>query len=215
MEFSGTATFLIGLIGGLIVLGVLIGTSRKKLTIKDMTTISIAVAMSYVLSLIKLFEMPQGGSVTLASMLPIIIISMIYGKNIGFLSGIIYGFLNLMVGGYVIHPVQLILDYPLAFMCIGFASIFHGKYDMKSKIGAVLVAFFTRFICHFISGVVFFASSAKDQNVFLYSAIYNGGFLAVEMAIALVIIAPLPLHILAKELKKNSHNSIAAEKLMK
>ena len=90
---------------------------------RSIATAGICVALSFALSYIKLFEMPQGGSVTLFSMLPIMLFSYIYGMKKGLLVGVIYGLLQAVQDPYIIHPAQFLLDYPMAFALTGFAGI--------------------------------------------------------------------------------------------
>ncbi len=79
---------------------------------------------SFVLSQIKLFSLPQGGSITPFSMLFIILIGYFFGVKTGVLTGIVYGLLQLAFGGWVMHPMQLLLDYPLAFGALGLSGLF-------------------------------------------------------------------------------------------
>src|SRR5690554_2544963 len=85
-----------------------------------MAEIGVAVALSAVLGLIKLFHMPQGGSVSL-EMLPILIVAIRWGGITGMLTGIVYGFVQLIIDAYVVHPAQFLLDYPIAYMLVGLA----------------------------------------------------------------------------------------------
>ena len=149
------------------------------------------VALSTALSLLVLFKMPQGGSVTAASMVPLILFAYKWGVGPGILAGLAHGAIQaILPGAYVMHPVQFLLDYPVAFACLGMAGLFRqtawGVYP-----GAVL-AVFLRLVCHVVSGVVFFASYAPvGQNVWLYSTVYNGTFLGAELGISLVVLVLL------------------------
>lgn len=176
---------------------------KNREMILTVATGGICLGLSYVLSLIKLFEMPQGGSVTPASMLPIIFFCLAFGAKRGFIVTFAYSLLQL-IGGYFYHPVQVVLDYTLAFTLIGVAGFFaaSAKKRMQFKnpikrlklvpfwrIGAaVFLAFALRCFCHVLSGVVFFAEYAGDQNPWIYSILYNGTFLLVEAAITVVIL---------------------------
>ena len=94
--------------------------SRRNYTSK-LTTTALLVALAIILDQIKLFEMPQGGAVTLFGTLPIIALGYLLGTRWGLLGGAVTGLLNLIFGGYVIHPVQMILDYVIAFAVMGLA----------------------------------------------------------------------------------------------
>ncbi len=181
----------------LIVCGVLIlRFSKIKFTSKILTHVALAVTIAIILNMFVLFKMPQGGSVTLASMAPIFLIAFVYGPNIGVLAGLIFGVLNLILGGYVVHPVQVLLDYPVPFMLLGLAGYFPRHMNLGMIIATVL-----RFASHVISGFVFFAEYAPEgQSALLYSMIYNGSFLFVDMLIAIIIMNILPINKLAKSI---------------
>ncbi len=181
----------------LIVAGALfLRLSKIKFTPKIMTHVAIAVAMTAVLNMFVLFKMPQGGSVTLASMVPIFFIAFVYGPNIGVMTGLIFGVLNLLLGGFIVHPIQVLLDYPVPFMLLGLA----GYLPKQMNLG-MLLATALRFVSHVISGFVFFAEYAPaGMNPLVYSILYNAPFLAVDFIIALIVMNILPINKLAKRL---------------
>lgn len=196
----------IGLIASFVLVIFLVVTSKKKLTTRVIAQVAIAVALATILQFIKIIHLPQGGSVTLGSMLPIILIAVFYGPSVGCLSGLIYGLINLLVDPYVVHPIQLLLDYPLAYMALGAAGIFKGKFNTLNKVFAVILACAARFVFHFISGIVFFGSYApKGQPVWLYSLIYNGSFMGVEAIIGAVIFAILPIKLIASQVLQRTN----------
>jgi thiamine transporter len=158
-----------------------------------MMEIAMMAALAYVFSMIKLFEMPQGGSVSLV-MVPIALIALRRGLLAGVITGLIVGELNHLIGGYVVHYIQLLLDYPLAFAALGLAGLIRlSQYDNpKSRIMALwsglFVAVAGRFVCHFISGIVWFGEYAPPGTpVPLYSFLYNITYLLPEMIIAGVV----------------------------
>ena len=154
-----------------------------KIQTKIIAEIVVVVALSYALNLIVLFRMPQGGSVTVVSMVPILWLALRRGTKIGVLAGVIFGLVDLMPQPFVVHPVQFLLDYPLAFGSLGLAGLFQ-----KHPIVGVVTGIFGRFVCHFISGIVFFAMYAPaGMNPAVYSAIYNGSYLVVELVFSIVI----------------------------
>ncbi|MGB9840936.1 energy-coupled thiamine transporter ThiT [Thermovenabulum sp.] len=145
---------------------------------------ALMIAISLILSFVKIFQAPYGGSVTLGSIVPIILFSLRHGTFAGLSAGVAYGFLQLIVEPYIVHPVQVILDYPLAFGLLGLAGLFRNNVFLGSFLGI-----FGRFVSHFLSGVIFFASYApKGMNVYLYSALYNGSYLLPEFIITFVLI---------------------------
>jgi len=154
-----------------------------KIQTKIIAEIAVVVALSYALNLIVLFRMPQGGSVTVVSMVPILWLALRRGTKIGVLAGVIFGLVDLMPTPFVVHPVQFLLDYPLAFGSLGLAGLFQ-----KHPIAGVVTGIFGRFVCHFVSGVVFFAMyTPAGMNPAVYSAIYNGSYLVVELVFSIVI----------------------------
>lgn len=185
---------LIILLGGIVFL---ISLRKVKLTPQMMAKIAMAVALSAVLNNIILYKMPQGGSVTLASVLPIIILSYAYGPEVGMLTGFLFGIVNLFMGPYIVHPVQTLLDYPIPFMLIGVSGFFSNRF-----VGAV-AAHILRLIPHVLSGVVFFAEYAPEgmqtgSALWIYSITYNAPFLLGEMAIILAVLAFVPWNRLLK-----------------
>lgn len=154
---------------------------------------AICIAMSFALSYVRLFKLPQGGSVTLASLLPLMIFSYIFGVKKGLLIGLIYGVLQAIQDPYIIHPVQFLLDYPIAFSAIGLGgafaklSIFKKCPQVSLLLGGILASVL-RFLSHFLSGAFAFGAYAADagQNVYVYSLAYNS-FVFVDIAIVLAL----------------------------
>ena len=146
--------------------------------------LTIFVALTIVLRdvLPPLFRMPQGGSVTIAGLVPIIWFSLRRGLKYGVLAGAVYGIINAFLpGAYIIHPVQGLLDYVLAFGALGLAGVFR-----RIPILGVAVGILGRFLCSFVAGVIFFTFLSIDGIV--ASAIYNGIYLIPEFAITVVVI---------------------------
>jgi len=94
-----------------------------KPNVKIMVEGALAAAMTVALSYVKLWEMPQGGSITLEA-IPLLVFSLRRGVRPGIGAGAIAGLLQLLLGGYIVHPVQAVLDYPLAFAVLGLAGTF-------------------------------------------------------------------------------------------
>ena len=139
---------------------------------------SLCIALSYILSCIRLYRFSFGGSITLLSMLPIIAFALARGPLQGMVVGCAYGLLQLLQDFYVSHPVQLLMDYPLAFAALGLAGIvkFLPLPDRARLPIAVFVAAAGRYLLHVISGAVFFGMYAEPgQTALTYSLIYNIG----------------------------------------
>ena len=167
--------------------------TRSTWTTKMLVEGALAIALSFVLARFRLFQMPQGGEITPGQMIPLIIFSLRYGAGKGFLIGAVYGIIDMMFGGYVIHPIQAILDYPMPYGLIGLSGLYSEEFKRTHQFGPILkgtlIAIIARFITHVLSGVVFFSSYAPEgQGALEYSLVYNASYLAVEYAIALVIL---------------------------
>lgn len=157
----------------------------KTPTSRVIAEIAIFVALATALSQIIIFQLPQGGSITLASMVPIIWLALRRGPKIGLFAGAVYGLVQLAVMPQIYYLPQVLLDYPLAFGCLGLAGFFQKRWALVG----VTVAITGRFIMHLISGVLFFASYAPaGMNPWVYSAIYNGSYLVPELVISLFVI---------------------------
>ncbi len=153
---------------------------------RGIAEIAVAIALAAVLHLAKLWEMPQGGSITLGTMAPLLILALRRGPVAGATAGALYGLFEgwiLSGGKFFYHPVQVILDYPLAFGLLGLAGFFP-----RSPAFGVVIAAAARYLSHVVSGVVFFAQYApKGQPVWLYSLGYNITYLGPDFAVAIVL----------------------------
>ena len=156
---------------------------------RRITEIGVCVAMAVVGSLLKVWEMPQGGSVAL-TMVPILMISIKRGALSGITTGAIYGVLSLLIAGVIYHPMSIILDYVLAFGLLGLAGLF--KQTVWGVIIGRVVGVFGRFLSSLVSGAVLFGSYAPaGQNPWVYSLIYQATYLVPEFIISTVIIVLL------------------------
>lgn len=173
---------LVALLGIVIVLFII--SKSTAFNTKVITYGALALAIAFALSYIRLLRLPNGGTITLASMLPIFVFAYMYGPRAGITVGLCYGLLQAFQDWFVVHPVQFILDYPLPFALLGLAGLFR-----KNLYAGALVGTGARLICHFLSGVVFFAEYANGQNVYQYSLLYNMSYLLPEAIICLVVLA--------------------------
>ncbi len=164
---------------------------RKSFDSKSIAYAAVCIAMSFALSYIRIVKLPQGGSVTLASLLPLMIYSYMFGTKKGVFAGFIYGVLQAIQDPWIVHPMQFLLDYPIAFSAIGLAGMF-AKIKLPKELPQVnfalgaLAASVLRFMCHVLSGVFAFASYAGDENVLVYSLGYNS-FVFADIAISIVV----------------------------
>lgn len=166
----------------------------------------VMIALAKILSFIKLFEMPMGGSVTLASMAPILFFAIRWGWRKGLLVGLVYGLVDYLLGGYTVHSLQVLLDYPLAYMMLGFAGLQRASEgdSFFSHLPSLLFAVALRLAMHVLSGCIFYstidftkAGASLGQAFtlsnmgagFVYSFQYNASFLGVDFLICLVVLA--------------------------
>lgn len=170
-----------------------VGNKTDGLTTKSIVYGAISIALSFALSYIKFFRMPQGGSITLASMLPLLIYSCMFGTRRGIIMALIYGTLQAVQDPWIIHPMQFLLDYPIAYGVIGMGGIFMEKGLFKNHkvvsfiIGGV-VTVTLRYACHVFSGVFAFADYAdldSYASAWAYSLVYNSSVF-IDMVVALI-----------------------------
>ena len=140
----------------------------------------------YIVSKIYLpfLHLPQGGSITIGSMVPLVWFALRRGPRWGIEAGLVYGLVHMVISGDIYYPTQIILDYPLAFGALGLAGWFKSR-----PLAGVGVGILGRFVCHFVSGVIFFGQYAwAGWNVFAYSAAYNATYLIPEFIISAILI---------------------------
>ena len=158
-------------------------TNQTKILAESIVCVTLSVVLYYFV----IFSMPQGGRVTAGSMIPIFWLALRRGAKVGILAGIVFGLIVLMIEPFVFHPVQVLLDYPIAFGLLGLAGFFR-----QIPLLGVAVGMFGRFIAHFIAGIIFFVSFVPEgMSPALYSAIYNGSYLLVEFIVSIIIIYTL------------------------
>lgn len=159
------------------------------------TLIEIAIlsAMAFVLGKIEFSMHPQGGGISLV-MIPIVILAFRRGVIAGLVGGLILGLMKL-IGGYILFPMQAILDYPLPFMLIGLAGIFVWKNKntpFSFYVAGIVLAGLLKGFSHVLSGVIFFAKYTwEGWNVWPYSIVYNASFVVPETILAIVATAIL------------------------
>lgn len=160
-------------------------------TTREMAYAAISLALAFALSYVKFFAMPQGGSVTLASMLPIMLFSYMFGIKKGIIVGAIYGVLQAIQEPEIIHPAQFFLDYPIAFAMLGLAGIFKELNIIKKPVAAftagAVLAGVMRYFSHVFSGIFAFASYAPSgYSAAAWGFLYNT-FTFADVAIVIVV----------------------------
>ena len=150
---------------------------------------AMCIAIAFVLSCIRLYRMPQGGSITPASMLPLVMFMVACGPLQGFVVGCAFGLLQLITDPYVIHPIQLLVDYPLAYgaMILGCLATAL-PVDKRWKLPlAALLAGLGRYAMAVLSGAIFFAEYAGEQNAWVYSLVYNISYIGPDVLVCMLV----------------------------
>ena len=163
-------------------------TNKGRLTAKQLAFCAMSIALGTVLSNIKLFHFPYGGSITLLSMLVICLPGYFFGLGAGLMTGVAHGILQLLIDPYVLYPMQFVVDYLLAFGALGLSGIFcNSKFGLiKGYIAGIL----GRYVFTVISGWIFFGAYAWEGWAPLpYSLAYNGSYIFSEAAITVIILA--------------------------
>ena len=157
---------------------------------------AVMVALATVLSFIRVYKLPWGGSITLLSMLPIAVFNIKHGVAKGLGAAFVFSLIQFIQGitdglfGWGLSPVMLVacifIDYLAAYTVLGVAGMFRKK-GAVGWIAGTMIAVFLRFVCHFISGVVIWKSFGalwdgfSTDNSVLYSLLYNGSYMLPEM----------------------------------
>ncbi len=177
---------------------------KQSFSVKGLAVSGVCIALAYVLSFVKLFSAPLGGSVTLCSTFFICLIGYFYGWRYSLTAGLAYGILQFVQKPEIYAPLQVIIDYGLAFTALGLSGFFKDK-KFGLQIG-YFVGVTGRFIFSTISGFVFFAEYAPEGwNPLVYSASYNGSYIYIEaIGTLLILIIPAVSH--AIERVRNSLN---------
>jgi energy-coupled thiamine transporter ThiT len=197
---------LVAVLLAILIIGAALTGRDKKASAKQIAFSGVAIALGTVTSMIKIFEFPMGGSLTLFSMLFVTLVGYWYGTRAGITAAVAYGILQLVLWPYIINPVQPIVDYVLAFGALGLSGVFH-----NSKNGLVkgyILGVIGRYFFAFLSGLIFFGSYASDYGFtgffgpVLYSLVYNGIYLGAEAGITLVLLAIKPVRDVMTSVKK-------------
>lgn len=175
---------------------------KKRYDAKRIAFAGLTVGLSFALSYLKVSPVTNGGSVTLASMVPLLIYAYFYGVIDGLLVGSIFGLLNFISGPWILTPMTFFLDYPLAYASIGLMGLAKklGKNPSAQVVFGVLLVYAARFLFHFLSGVIYFLENSiwvEDfpgwalANPFVYSFIYQCLYLPLDAVISLAVLLVL------------------------
>lgn len=202
-EFSKENTAIVATVLSIVLcvcLIVLVAVLVKKsgLNSADIVYGGVATALAFVLSLLKFSPVEYGGSITFASMVPLVLYAYFFGFTKGLVVGVVYGLLQFIQDPYILTPVTFVLDYILAFSSIAIAAV--SKIIIKNECGALcLGATFTyalRFLFHFVSGIVYFNMGAvwadiPAESAIVYSLIYQTVYLLPDFALCVAALFAL------------------------
>ncbi|MBO4940759.1 MAG: energy-coupled thiamine transporter ThiT [Clostridia bacterium] len=173
-------------------------TKTKKLTLSAILT-----ALAFVLVMVsKVLPAPwaEGGNITIASMVPIIMVSVILGTKWGLFSGFVFSLIQMLTGFYVPPATTIwsflgvvLLDYVFAFSCLGLASFFvkiMGNKGWAIPLSGTIVTGI-RYALHVLSGLLIWGAFADTDCVLIYALLYNGSYMIPEMIITTVVLALL------------------------
>ena len=186
--------------------------AKFHLRIRALCEGAIMVALAFVLSFIKLYELPNGGSLTPA-MFPILLYALRWGLPQGLTAGFVFGLLQLLFdGAYAWGWQSMLLDYLLAFTPLGLAGLFKGK--AWGIFPGTFIGCLGRFIVHHISGITIYRiieptavpGLGTYDNAHLYSLVYYGSYMLPNMILALllagVLYVPMKRYFSGQDLRK-------------
>lgn len=174
----------------------------RKSDIRTLVMIALFAAIAFVLNSIKLFTMPYGGSVSLCSMMPIMLLAVLLGNRAGLLGGLVLGILSMINGVYIVHPAQFLLDYILPYTFLGLAGFWGYQNKGKVFLGAA-IAVLLSVSCNILSGAIYFGSYAPEgMNPWIYSIVYNMMSNGLEGALSIFVLMLLPLQRFADTILK-------------
>lgn len=167
-------------------------SKERKITTKQIVFAAMAIALATVIAtVIKLPSLPNGGSVTLFSMLLVTMVGYWYGPMVGITSAVGFGILQFLTGPYVVHPIQVVIDYPLAFGALGISGFFSGHKNglLKGYIAGVLGRFFFASVSGLIFYTVYVESLGENMVAVWASLVYNMTYILPEAAITILLIS--------------------------
>lgn len=187
-------------------------SNNPHLRVRALTEGAILVALAFVLSFVKLYQLPNGGSLTPA-MFPILFYGLRWGLGRGLGAGFLFGLLQLIFdGAYAWGWQSMVLDYLLAFAPLGLTGLFRGK--AWGIFPGTVIGCLGRFVVHHISGITIYRiieptsipGFGTYDNPHLYSLVYNGSYMipntVLALALAAVLYVPLKQYFAGNDLKK-------------
>lgn len=159
---------------------------------KQLATSGLAIALAIVISIvIKLPSLPNGGSVTLFSMLIISLVGYWYGLAAGMATAITYGILQFLIEPFFIHPMQVLLDYPLAFGALGLSGFFSNR--KNGLVWGYIAGVLGRLLFHEVSGLIFYTTYATGMRenlaIIIGVLFYNASYVLTEGGLTLALLS--------------------------
>ena len=196
---GGYAALVVVLLVALVLIGVIRGRkkdSKSKFSVKTITFAGASIALAFVLSFVKLYHLPWGGSVTLLSMFFVVFVGYLYGPGVGFAAAFVYSILQFIQGGggsYMLSPLQVMCDYFLAFTALGVGGFFKGK--KNGLIIGYILAVICRGAFHALGGYLFWMDYMPEDFFApaVYPILYNFAYLIPEMILTVIVIILPPV----------------------
>jgi thiamine transporter len=196
---GGYVALVVALLFALVLIGVIRGRKKEtksKFSVKTITFAGVSIALAFVLSFVKLYHLPWGGSVTLLSMFFVVFVGYLYGPGVGFAAAFVYSILQFIQGGggsYMLSPLQVMCDYFLAFTALGVSGFFKGKKN------GLLIGYIIAVICrgafHALGGYLFWMDYMPEDFFApaVYPILYNFAYLIPEMILTVIVIILPPV----------------------
>ena len=181
LETPATTWIAVAVLAALGMILMVAGKSRKMWNARTIAFAALAMALSFVLSCFRLYRMPQGGSITPGSMLPIMLFSAAFGMGPGLLVGVSYGVLQYLQGGYFLNVWQFLLDYILAYAALGMTGIARKLPEKWGMYASMALAAVCRALSATLAGYMFW------DTAFWASLVYNGTYLIPDTLVCMVL----------------------------
>ena len=166
---------------------------------RTMTEISILVALAFILDVVaglySSWIWIYGGTISI-SLIPLALIGYRHGWKAGFMGGFLMGLLQLLMGAWIVHPAQVLLDYPLPFAMLGLAGIWatqvnRGQHRIAYIFLSTFIASWLRWACHVLAGYIFWSEGLSGTQAWWNSIIYNTPYVAASWLISAIVLAIL------------------------
>lgn len=214
LDEQTSVVFWVSLAVAILLIGIIaiLCISNKRLSTRALASSGVTLALSFVLLILGVPPVPNGGSITLASLLPVMVFAFFYGFTPALLTGIVLSIVYFLSAPYVLTPLTFFLDYILAFSCVAIVALF--KNAIKNKTAALVVgisaAYGWRFPMHFISGIIYFdmgviCEGFPTDNAVIFSLAYNAAYLIPDYLIAAIAGAILSATKILDKLETYAH----------